>query len=276
MKTNSFKFVRQAGTERRLTDDLFKVLGVRDPRRETWLFVSPHDDDLCIGSALWLQAAVSAGIKPQVLIVTDGRMGYCSLAQRTRIAKIRQAETYESFEILGIPRNDIAYIGYPDGGLYTLGGRRQAQRGEKDIRGICGYIGLQNAFTYHLRRVRPNRVFVPTPTDLHPDHQITHNELMISLFHASGQIWPELGSVIDPIAAVYEMAIYCDFSDKPGLGIRGNPAAFRRKLDSIAAYRSQVQIAQVVAQIRAAGPYEFLREVEFNLYSASKYVGMFK
>jgi LmbE family N-acetylglucosaminyl deacetylase len=273
MKTNSFKFVRQTGNKRTLTNDLFKALGIRDAGREKWLFVSPHDDDLCIGSALWLQAAVRAGIKPQILIVTDGRMGYCSLAQRTRIAKIRQAETYESFEILGIPRKDIAYVGYPDGGLYSLGGRRQARRGKNAIR---GYIGLQNAFTYHLRRVRPNRVFVPTPTDLHPDHQITHNELMISLFHASGQIWPELGPVIDPIAAVYEMAIYCDFSEHPSLGIQGNPGAFQQKLDSIAAYRSQVQIAQVVAQIRAAGPYEFLREVEFNLYSASKYIKMFR
>jgi len=268
-----FHFVRQTGQKRRASTDLLQTMNIQDRQREKWLFVSPHDDDLAIGGALWMQAAVAAGIDVEVLIVTDGRMGYCTLAQRANIVKIRRAETYTSFAILGIPRAKVSYLGYPDGGLYPYQGRRKAQRGEP---GIKGYTGLSNAFTYHLRRVRPTRVLVPTPLDLHPDHQVTHNELMISLFHASGQIWPELGQPIDPIQAVYEMAIYCDFSAPPNLGLRTNDAVFQTKLRSIAAYQSQLQIEQVVAQVRAAGAYEFLREVDFKFYSASRYVDMFK
>src|SRR5687768_7670754 len=196
-----------------------------DLARETWLFVSPHDDDLCLGAGLFMQQAVAEGANVQVLVVTDGRMGYCTLEQRDSISDIRKKETYESFEILGVGRDAIAWVNYPDGGLYTLQGRRKAQPHD-EVEPIEGYVGLSNAFTYHLRRTRATRVFVPTSADLHPDHQITHNELMICLFHAAGTIWPELGEPLADVPKVYELAIYCDFPEAPQYEIRGDPAAF--------------------------------------------------
>src|SRR5688500_544406 len=133
--------------------------------RETWLFVSPHDDDLCLGAGLFMQQAVAEGVDVQVLVVTDGRMGYCTLEQRDTISDIRRNETCESFEILGVARPSIAWINYPDGGLYTLQGRRKAQPHD-EVEAIEGYVGLSNAFTYHLRRTKATRVFVPTSADL--------------------------------------------------------------------------------------------------------------
>ncbi len=58
---------------------------------------------------------------------------------------------------------------------------------------IEGFTGLQNPFTYFLRQIRPTQVFVPTINDLHPDHKVTNEQLQISLFHSTGDIWPELG-----------------------------------------------------------------------------------
>src|SRR5215212_5380271 len=118
------KFTRIIDGQKKRFDALSDAIGMKTTR-ETWLFVSPHDDDLVIGAGLWMQAAVQAGVDVQVLVVTDGRMGDCTLEQRNNIADIRKAETYESFEILGVPRNQIAYIGYPDGALYDLQGRRK-------------------------------------------------------------------------------------------------------------------------------------------------------
>jgi LmbE family N-acetylglucosaminyl deacetylase len=118
-------------------------------------------------------------------------------------------------------------------------------------------------------------VFVPTSADLHPDHQITHNELMICLFHAAGTIWPELGEPLADVPKVYELAIYCDFPQAPQYEIRGDPAAFERKLQSIAAYRSQTQIARLVETIRAAGPVEYVRALNFRFYSPTNYKGLF-
>jgi LmbE family N-acetylglucosaminyl deacetylase len=151
-------------------------------------------------------------------------------------------------------------------------GRRPANPDEEHI---AGYVGLQNALTHHLRRVRPDRVLVPAPTDLHPDHQITHNELMISLFHAAGAIWPELGAPLAEVPKVYEMAIYCDFDVPPNLELRGSDELFDNKLKSIAAYRSQEQIARIVDIQRASGPYEYLREVNFRFYSPERYKHLF-
>lgn len=267
-----FHFTRLQDTQKLRSDDLSKTLGAAAVRGETWLVVSPHDDDACVGAGLWMQAAVSAGVNLVALVVTDGRMGYCTLQQRDRIVQIRRDETIESFGILGVPEKNVYYIGYPDGSLSLYGGRRRANPDETDI---AGYIGLQNAYTYYLRKFRPQRVLVCTPTDLHPDHQATHNELMISLFHAQGDIWPELGEPLAKVPALYEMAIYCDFSSPPNLEVRASEQAFDVKLRSIAAYRSQLQIASVVESIRRAGAYEYLREVEFRLYSSQTYRGLF-
>jgi len=239
-------------------------------QRETWLFVSPHDDDLVIGAGLWMQVAVAAGVDVQVLVVTDGRMGYCTLEQRDTISDVRKRETFESFKILGVGERQIAYVGYPDGGLYTLQGRRK-HRSDDEVQPIEGYVGLCNAFVWHLRRTKPARVFVPTIADLHPDHQITNNEMMISLFHAAGAIWPELGAPLKDVPKVYELAIYCDFPQPPQLEIRADQKGFDTKLAGIAAYKSQLQIERIVEGIRAAGAYEYLREMDFRFYSPSNH-----
>jgi len=266
------RLTRLTDSERLRSDNLPGWLNAPAVAQETWLLVSPHDDDLALGAGMLMQAAARAGVDVHVLIVTDGCLGYCTREQQADIIEIRRRETYESFAVLGIARERIEYVDYPDGGLTPYIGRRKALPGERDIE---GYVGLQNAFTYHLRRLRPARVWVPTHTDLHPDHRITHSELMISLFHAGGAIWPELGDPLTTLPVVYEMAVYCDFAEPPNLELMGDDDAFRNKLRGLEAYASQTQIAALVANTRAAGPYEYFREVAFHLYSAKAYRKLF-
>ena len=64
---------------------------------------------------------------------------------------------------------------------------------------FLGHTGVQNAFTLFLRRIAPSRVFVPTASDLHPDHKVANQEMLISLFHAQGEIWPELGRPLEAV-----------------------------------------------------------------------------
>ena len=274
MASNSFQFTRVRNGTKTRPATLKDAIGMGQ-QRETWLFVSPHDDDLVIGAGLWMQAAVAAGVDVQVLVVTDGRMGYCTLEQRDTISDVRKRETFESFKILGVGERQIAYVGYPDGGLYTLQGRRK-HRSDDEVQPIEGYVGLCNAFVWHLRRTKPARVFVPTIADLHPDHQITNSELMICLFHAAGTIWPELGAPLAEAPKVYELAVYCDFPEAPQLEVRADEPHFEKKLQSVAAYRSQTQIAKLVEIIRTAGPFEYLRELNFRFYSPANYRGMFE
>lgn len=271
VSAGSFQFSRLVDGRPEKRPDLVSAMDTDDLRNATWLFVSPHDDDLCIGAGLLMQAAVQAGVEVQVVIVTDGCLGYCGSAQKDNIIEIRRQETLKSFDVLGIPSQQVNFLGFPDGGLTRFIGRRRAEDCEP---AVGGYTGLQNAFTHSLRDLRPSRVFVPTRMDLHPDHQVTYNELMISLFHASGKIWPELGDPLD-VPFVHELAVYCDFPSDPNLEVVGDSTAFEIKLESIAAYESQLQIAELVQRIREDGPYEYIRDVEFRLYSPRRYRSLF-
>ena len=134
---------------------------------------------------------------------------------------------------------------------------------------------MQIAFTRLLRKVRPTRVLLPTVADLHPDHRIVHEEFMISLFHAQGNIWPELGEPIPEVPRIYEMAVYCDFPEPPQIRLDTPPEMLEIKLQAIMAYASQEQIATVVDIQRAGGPVEYLREVNFRFDAPQHYESLF-
>ena len=271
VSTSMFRFTRLIDDRPVVQGSLEEAVNESPLTGRVWMFVAPHDDDLCIGAGLLIQAAVQAGVDVQCVVVTDGCLGYCQADHQDGIVDIRRLETIRSFELLGVREDQITFLGFPDGGLTRFIGRRPAAAGEP---AAAGYTGLQNAFTHTLRDLRPTRVFVATQNDLHPDHKITNGELMISLFHASGKIWPELG---DPLAVpeVHELAVYCDFPADPQLEVHGDESAFDAKLKSIAAYESQLQIAELVQKIREDGPYEYIRDVEFNLYSPRRYRSLF-
>jgi LmbE family N-acetylglucosaminyl deacetylase len=240
---------------------------------ECWLFISPHDDDLVTGAGLTFQAGLIEGTKVHAAVVSDGRMGYCRIEQQHTIAKIRMAEAQRSFAILGLPAERLRFLRYPDGDLNSFRGRHFTTTGSYTE--IEGAVGMQNTFTHLLRQIRPNRVFLPTSTDLHPDHKVTHEELLISLFHAQGGIWPELGEPIAEVPRVYEFAVYCDFPEPPNIRIDTPPALLETKLEAIRAYVSQEQIDAVVDIQRSVGPIEYLRELIFKLYSPRQYHPLF-
>jgi len=273
-RKNTFHFTRLAGDVKERFEDLDHLAQTpAGVAAETWLFVGAHDDDVCIGAGFALIAAVQAGVDVQVIIVTDGRMGYCTAEQEPHIVDIRHRETLASFATLGLPADKITFLGYPDNDLAIWQGRRKARPGDP---ALGGYTGLQNDFTWHLRRMRPQRIFIPAESDTHPDHKITYTELMISVFHATGAIWPELGEPLTSTPVIYEAAIYENFRTPPNLEIRADADAFRQRLQSILAYESQGQIAGVIAEIEALGPYEYLYEHPFPHYAPGQYRKMFK
>ena len=269
---SEFQFKRLVDGKVQSSSDIGEILQAEDISKESWLCVCPHDDDIAMGFGLWMMAAIEAGVDMHLLVVTDGRMGYCSPQQKDTIVQLRRGEMYESYEHYGMKRENIHRLELPDGGITCEQGRRLASDGDVAI--VKGYSGLQNAFVDCLRKIRPARVITPSPMDYHPDHQIVYNELMISVFHANGTIWPELGGAIE-VPVVYEIAIYCDFPGPPNLELRCDDATFERKVEGIGMYRSQTQIAGLMEQMRAGGAYEYMREVEFQFYSTKTYRGLF-
>lgn len=238
---------------------------------ERWLFISPHDDDVVMGAGLLLQRAVPDGIRIHVAVTTDGSMGYCSEEDRPRIVEIRAAETTKSFSMLGI--DGVEWLGFPDQDLTSYAGRRRAAKGERAI--IEGFTGLQNAYTSLIRRNRPTRLFLCSQSDYHPDHKMVYEQAVISVFHAAGDIWPELGPPIAEYPCIHELAVYCNFSSDPDIRISAGTNELEKKLKAIAAYESQKQIARAVDEVRANGPVEYLRTLTFQLYQPSRYEALF-
>ena len=218
-------------------------------------------------------SALAENVPVHVAIVTDGAMGYCTKREKDSISEIRKAETYEAFKALGVKPSNVHWLGFPDCQLQQNCGRRPA-RPEDPVQSH-GFTGLQHSFVELLRAVRPNQVFLPTSTDLHPDHRIVHSEMMISLFHASGSIWPELGKPLKRVPYIHELAVYCNFSTPPRLRITAPMTAFRKKLKAISLFKSQKQIDAMVRIVESGGPLEYLRPVEFGLYVPGVYRDMF-
>ncbi len=264
------KFLRREEQDVKSTDKL-KELFPDFQENERWLFIGPHDDDIVLGAGITMRAAIEAGIEVYALVATDGRMGYCYKDQEDTIGKIRHKETVDSFKIIGLKEDNIFFADMPDCDTATYIGRRKAKPGDPEI---GGYTGFQNSFTYYVRKVKPTRVFLPTGEDLHPDHKVVYQEMLISMFHAGGNIWPELGEPVDPPAA-YEFAVYCDFPAAPNLKIEADQEVFRKKLDAILAYKSQEQIADLVEGVKEGGPLEYIREINFKMYSVNNYKDLF-
>ena len=266
------KYYRRTKRGMTIADRLEGLFSTWKQDEEVWLFVGPHDDDIVLGAGLLLQAGLKEKVKIYNLIVTDGRMGYCKLEQRDIITEVRKKETMESFKILGVPEENVFFGDMPDCDLNSYVGRRRAKPGDPAIE---KHTGLQNLLTYYLRKVAPKRIFLPTGADLHPDHKIVYQETLISLFHASGNIWPELGPVLKEAPFAYEFEVYCDFPEPPEIKIVADEDIFKKKLEGILAYRSQEQIAQLVDTRREGGPYEFFKPVSYSFYHPSNYVMLF-
>jgi LmbE family N-acetylglucosaminyl deacetylase len=268
-----YEFVRLVENERRVGPTLASVSRHWIQEEECFLFISPHDDDIVIGGGLMIQSAVREKVPVHVAVVTDGSLGYCSMKEKDSISEIRRRETYAALKSLGVSPRRIYFLGFPDCQLSRFMGRRPAE--PDDPAQSHGFTGLQNAFTELLRKVRPNQVFLPTSTDLHPDHRRVHSELLISLFHATGAIWPELGKPLQHVPYIHELAVYCNFPSAPRLRITGPKSAFLRKLQAIAKFKSQRQIKAIVENVRRGGPMEYLRPIVFQLYHPYIYRDMF-
>lgn len=268
------EFVRLVGSERRTGTTLASVSRHWQGDEERFLLISPHDDDVVLGAGLFIQLAQRENVPIYIMIVTDGSMGYCTKEQKDHISEIRRQETYECYASLGVPKENIIWLGFPDCRLNYYRGRRFSD--SNDLTKLEGFIGLQNSFTHWLREIVPSQCFLPTSSDLHPDHKIVHEEFLISLFHAAGNIWPELGTPIERVPFVHELGVYCDFPDPPRVRIQTPRTYLEKKLEGIAAFKSQKQIASLIEIVRKSGPYEYLRELNFKLYQPAAYYDMFE
>jgi len=110
------------------------------------LVVAPHCDDEILGAGGYMAMAARRGAHVRVVMLTNGD-GFPLAATREyrrippsaetflRFAALRQGETRAALEALGLSRNDVTFLGYPDGGLSHLWSRHWGRLSPRRLRG---------------------------------------------------------------------------------------------------------------------------------------------
>ena len=190
------------------------------------LVVAPHPDDETIAPGGLIQEALANGSQVKVVIVTNGDgqfmapaifgmedaltpAGYVSMGER------RQAESLKALKQLGVPAENIIFLGYPDRGIepmlnsnwteaqsYTAPFTRMSQSpysytySPETI--YCG-ISLFTDLETILSNFQPDLVVLPHPADQHADHRATSifTSRAVAALHANNaafqpQLWAYL------------------------------------------------------------------------------------
>jgi len=169
------------------------------------LVIAPHPDDEVIGCAGVILRTLAAKKRATVVILTHGD-GYAALAavvakkesgQLTpedciRAGALRQSHAVNAMKRLGLPREDLIFLGYPDGGLdkmWQMGGStayRQMLTQKRETYGLVerDYHSLTHAqpapyvkasvvadLAEILRARQPQEVYVSHESDTHADHR---------------------------------------------------------------------------------------------------------
>jgi LmbE family N-acetylglucosaminyl deacetylase len=132
------------------------------------LIVVAHPDDIDFGAAGTIAGWTAAGVEVAYCIATYGDAGGFDDTPREQMPVLREAEQRAAAKILGV--DDVTFLGYPDGAVtVTLDLRRDIAR--------------------QIRRVRPQRVLVPSPERnwqripaSHPDHMAVGEAAMCAVY----------------------------------------------------------------------------------------------
>lgn len=161
------------------------------------LVIAPHSDDETLGPGGIISRALHEGDQVKVVLITNGdgftraaKMSFPEVTSKSekylRLATLRQMETMEALEILGLPEEQIIYLGYPDAGIAKLWFHHwDADKPYFNPRIQYDYSPYARNYTpgvlytgQHLlvdlekiiKSYQPTDIYYPHPNDLHADH----------------------------------------------------------------------------------------------------------
>ncbi|MCL4401837.1 MAG: PIG-L family deacetylase [Acidobacteria bacterium] len=176
------------------------ALGVMPAPRagEKIVIFAPHEDDETLGCGGYIQQAVAAGAEVRVVMVTNGEYPDLSLVlfEKTlplhhrdfiKLGLGRQQETRKAMAYLGLPPENITFLGYPNQYLNRMWEPAHwlPANPVRSIRTQTTYSPFTDSFTPRaiycgesvltdvetiLQREQPAVVIIPDPDDRHPDH----------------------------------------------------------------------------------------------------------
>ncbi|MCX5657256.1 MAG: PIG-L family deacetylase [Candidatus Omnitrophica bacterium] len=179
------------------------------------LILAPHPDDEAIGTGGVIQRALKVGAKVKVCCFTNGdhnEVAFIVYEKRFTIrqrefihmGEVRRKETIKALTFLGLNREDIIFLGYPDFGTMEI--LTKYWGNDKPFRGLltrishvpyaeclspgAPYAGksilrdLEDILLYY----KPNKIFVSHPTDKNRDHRSLYLFLNIALWDLDKKI----------------------------------------------------------------------------------------
>src|SRR5215471_4201097 len=131
------------------------------------MIFAPHPDDEVLGCGIMLQRLRAAGATTRVVYVTDGENNpwpqrflehkwRLDEQDRKRWGQLRRAECLSSLRVLGHDFSTACFLAMPDQGLTSLLIRDCSRALAALTRSIMGWA--------------PTHLFIPSATDIHPDH----------------------------------------------------------------------------------------------------------
>lgn len=242
------------------------------------LILAPHPDDESIGTAGIIQRALKAGSKVKVVCFTNGdnnEFAFIVYEKRLTIKKseflhmgeVRSKETIAAMNSLGLNKDNIIFLGYPDHGTFAI--LTKYWGATKPFRSMltrvtkvsypealsvnAPYVGesILNDLESILLDFKPTKIFVSHPVDTNKDHRSLYLFLHIALWDLTGQIkQPRVFPYIIHIAGwpkprgfhpELSLQPYKKINDGSWLTFSLTEEEINAKHDAITCYQSQIK-----------------------------------
>lgn len=239
------------------------------------LVVAPHPDDESLCCAGVIQRVAHAGGRVAIVWLTSGDGSELDLLvverslfirpQKLRdLAARRMQESRQAASVLGVPRERMYFLGYPDRGIFPLINDYYTVPYRSRFTAAAAvpypdalvpghsYSGqnLEKDFEAVLDRVRPTLVLAPSPRDAHPDHRATgivalramarRNQLSHVRYWIvhGGEFWPTPRG-LEPDLEMNAPPLAHGLSQ---LAFNLEPGEKLRKREAISSYRTQMEV----------------------------------
>jgi LmbE family N-acetylglucosaminyl deacetylase len=192
--------------------------------RDRILILAAHPDDEAIGTAGVIQKALKAGAKVKVALFTNGDNNEVSFifyekrltfrrGEIIHMGEVRRKETLGAVSSLGLNKNDVVFLGYPDYGTMEIFSKYWGKakpfktllsRSAKVPYSEClspgaPYVG--ESMLKDIEKVildfKPTKIFVSHPADTNRDHRVLYLLTKVALWDleekiGAPQIYPYL------------------------------------------------------------------------------------
>lgn len=179
------------------------------------LILAPHPDDETIGTGGVLQRALKAGAEVKVVLYTNGENNelafivyekHIVVKQKAflKLGELRSQETIKAMNYLGLKKEDIIFLGYPDFGTMeimlrywgdTAPFRSMLAKVNKvsypeALSRNAPFVGesILNDLKKVIREFRPTKIFVSHPADTNRDHRALYLFLRVALWDLEGKM----------------------------------------------------------------------------------------